>query len=94
MFVEKGRLNLSGVQVIDRSTGELGVVTQSVDISGKRRLAGEALYSLPISGGEGDVVNVLNPNSKRTVQGVVTAAGHVTIAGPKAVQIETEPATE
>jgi len=55
MFVEKGRLNLSGVEVIDRSTGELGVVTHSVDIAGQRRLAGEALYSLPISHGEGDV---------------------------------------
>jgi flagellar basal body P-ring formation protein FlgA len=42
------------------------------------------------SGGEGDVVNVLNPNSKRTVQGVVTAAGHVTIAAPKPAQTETE----
>jgi hypothetical protein len=55
MFVERGRLNLQSVQVVDRQTGELGVVTQSLDIAGKRRLAGEALYVLPISGGKGDV---------------------------------------
>ena len=55
MFVEKGRLNLQSVQVIDRQSGELGVVNQSIDIGGRRRLAGEALYALPISGGNGDV---------------------------------------
>jgi hypothetical protein len=55
MFVERGHLNLQSVQVVDRQTGELGVVTQSVDIAGKRRLAGEAIYALPISGGDGDV---------------------------------------
>lgn len=31
------------------------------------------------SGAEGDVVNVLNPQSKRTVQGVVTGPGQVTV---------------
>jgi hypothetical protein len=55
MFVETGHLDLQSVQVVDRETGELGVVTQRVDIAGKRRLAGEALYSLPVSGGDGDV---------------------------------------
>ncbi|MBV8839255.1 MAG: flagellar basal body P-ring formation protein FlgA [Alphaproteobacteria bacterium] len=39
------------------------------------------------SGAEGDMVNVLNPNSKRTIQGVVTAAGHVTVVAPKPAQI-------
>ena len=48
-------LNLQSVEVINRETGELGVVTQSVDVAGKRRLAGEALYALPVSGGGGDV---------------------------------------
>ena len=31
------------------------------------------------SGAEGDTVNVLNEHSKRTVQGIVTSAGHVTM---------------
>jgi len=55
MFVEKGRLNLQSVEVIDRQTGELGVVSRSIDIAGQRRVAGEALYALPINGGDGDV---------------------------------------
>ncbi len=55
MFVEKGGLNLQSVQVVDRETGELGVVTQRVDIAGQRRLAGEALYAVPVSGGDGDL---------------------------------------
>ena len=55
MFVERGHLNLTSVQVIDRTTGDLGVVTQNIDISGQRELAGEALYGLPVSGGRGDV---------------------------------------
>ena len=55
MFVETGRLNVATVQVVDRETGELGVVNQSLDIAGKRRLAGEALYLRPLDGGREDV---------------------------------------
>jgi hypothetical protein len=55
MFVERGQLDVSTVQVIDRETGEIGVATQSINISGKRRIAGEALYMRPVSGGLGDV---------------------------------------
>jgi flagellar basal body P-ring formation protein FlgA len=41
------------------------------------------------SGTEGDVVNVLNPQSKRTVTGVVTGRGQVTIqiATPEPVYV-------
>jgi len=45
-------------------------------------------------GGEGDVVNVLNPSTKKTIQAIVTAAGHVTVKAPKPVQPESEPETE
>lgn len=55
MFVERGRLDVTTVQVIDRETGEIGIATQSLDISGKRRVAGEALYLRPVLGGLGDV---------------------------------------
>ena len=34
------------------------------------------------SGTEGDVVNIVNLQSKRTVQGVVTGPGQVTITAP------------
>jgi flagellar basal body P-ring formation protein FlgA len=36
------------------------------------------------SGAEGDTVSVLNVQSKRTIQGVVTAPGHVTVMAPPA----------
>jgi flagella basal body P-ring formation protein FlgA len=36
------------------------------------------------SGAEGDVVSVLNVNSKRTIQGIVTGPGRVTVAAPNA----------
>ena len=41
-------------------------------------MRGQALQS----GAEGDMVNVLNPNSKRTIQGIVTAPGRITVAAP------------
>src|SRR2546421_5749563 len=45
------------------------------------------------SGAEGDSVNVLNEQSKRTVQGIVTSAGHVTmIARTPTVVAQAEPA--
>ena len=34
------------------------------------------------SGTEGDIVNIVNLQSKRTVQGVVTGPGQVTITAP------------
>lgn len=53
MYVERGSLNVTTVQVIDRETGQIGPVTQSFDISGKRRIAAEAFYAKPA--GQGDV---------------------------------------
>lgn len=53
MHVEQGRLNVATVQVIDRETGQIGAVTQSFDISARRRLAAEAFYATPM--GQGDV---------------------------------------
>jgi flagella basal body P-ring formation protein FlgA len=45
------------------------------------------------SGAEGDVVNVLNLQSKRTVQGTVTGPGRVTISGILQASAQTEPQT-
>jgi flagella basal body P-ring formation protein FlgA len=47
------------------------------------------------SGAEGDVVNVLNLQSKRTVQGTVTGPGRVTIAGllPRTAEVHTDTQT-
>ena len=55
MHVERGHLDFQSVQVVDRQTGELGIVTQNFDVSGQRRLAGEALYARPLAGDKADV---------------------------------------
>jgi flagella basal body P-ring formation protein FlgA len=39
------------------------------------------------SGAEGDLVNVLNIQSKRTIQGVITGAGRVTILSPNTARL-------
>ena len=39
------------------------------------------------AGTEGDIVNVLNVNSKRVIQGIVTGPGRVTIMAPKAARL-------
>jgi hypothetical protein len=47
MYVERGRLDITTVQVVDRETGEIGAVTQSFGVSGQRRIAAEAFYARP-----------------------------------------------
>ena len=49
------------------------------------------------SGAEGDIVSVLNIQSKRTIQGVVSGPGHVTVAPPSPPRVVArlaEPETE
>lgn len=48
MFVEKGHLDITTVQVVDRETGAIGPVTQSFAVSGERRIAAEAFYARPV----------------------------------------------
>ncbi|MGZ8350973.1 MAG: hypothetical protein ACXWU2_13165, partial [Allosphingosinicella sp.] len=54
--VERGELNYSSVEVVDRATGELGVADQSFDIGGApRAFTGEVLYATPILDDAGEV---------------------------------------
>jgi hypothetical protein len=54
--VERGELRYGSVQVIDRSTGEIGLADQSFDIGGRpRNFTGELLYAAPILGDAGEV---------------------------------------
>jgi flagella basal body P-ring formation protein FlgA len=53
-------------------------------------MRGQALES----GTEGDLVNVLNIQSKRTIQGVITGAGRITIQGPATARLATAAANE
>jgi flagellar basal body P-ring formation protein FlgA len=46
------------------------------------------------SGAEGDMVGVLNVNSKRTIQGMVTGPGRVTVLGPTPARIAAAPQSE
>lgn len=56
LHVESGALNYSSVQVIDRVTGELGVVDQSWGLGGgSRHFITEAQYGLPVLNGFGEV---------------------------------------
>jgi flagella basal body P-ring formation protein FlgA len=43
------------------------------------------------SGAEGDLVSVLNVNSKRTIQGTVSGPGRVTVTGPTAAVPSSNP---
>ena len=46
------------------------------------------------SGALGDTINVLNVQSKRAVQGVVSGPGRVTVTAATARFVQTEPATD
>jgi hypothetical protein len=49
MTVERGTVSFTSTQIVDRSTGELGDVTQTFNIGAKsRRFLGELLYATPI----------------------------------------------
>ena len=56
LHVERGSIEVSNVQVIDRQTGALGEVVQRFDIGGTgRRFVGEMLYGRTIMGGKAEV---------------------------------------
>lgn len=55
LTVTRGALAMNSVQVIDRSTGEIGVVAQRFDVSQARPFAGELLYGRSLLGGKSDV---------------------------------------
>lgn len=56
IHIESGTLNYQSVEVVDRQTGEIGVVTRPFDISSKQRhYTSEVLYAAPIMAGEGEL---------------------------------------
>ena len=55
MHVEAGKLNIVIAQVVDRTTGEIGVVNHSLALQQDRPFAAELLYGRPVLKGVGDV---------------------------------------
>ncbi len=56
LHVESGSIEFSGVEVIDRQTGELGVVTQHIGLKGAPRAqVAEGIYRLPLMGGNAEL---------------------------------------
>ncbi|WP_022698789.1 S8 family serine peptidase [Euryhalocaulis caribicus] len=56
LHIEDGGLKFASVQVIDRTTGEIGVVNQDIALGGDGRdYVLEALYALPVLDGLGEV---------------------------------------
>ena len=56
LTVERGRLEVRSLDVIDRTTGELGLVADDIAlVSGARRYVGEVLYGRPVMTGRGQV---------------------------------------
>ncbi len=56
LHIENGSLGITTMQVIDRETGELGLVTDQVDLDqDTRRMVSEFLYSRPLADGRGSM---------------------------------------
>lgn len=56
LHIERGDLTYTSVQVVDRSTGELGLAEQTFKVAGERRpFTGEVLYASPILAGSAEL---------------------------------------
>jgi hypothetical protein len=67
LHIESGAISYQSMQVVDRTTGELGPVAQTWSVSGRREYRMEANYTVPVFEGHGAVngyglVN-LNPHT-------------------------------
>ena len=56
LTVERGSFDYRSVQVVDRETGEIGVVSQTIDTaSAGRRFVAEAIYGLSLMDGRSEL---------------------------------------
>jgi len=76
LHVESGALNYTSLQVVDRSTGAVGPVTQSWSVAGKREYRLETSYGVTVLNGSGTLdgfaVLDLNPPSAPDTQTAVS----------------------
>ncbi|MCK0128364.1 S8 family serine peptidase [Erythrobacter sp. F6033] len=49
LTVERGELEFTSEEIVDRITGERGLVTQTIGIDTKRRYTGEIVYATPVT---------------------------------------------
>ena len=69
LHLERGKIEVSNVQVIDRQTGELGNVVQSFALQGKpRRYVAEMLYGRTVMGGVAELNLFGRANLNGTVE--------------------------
>jgi len=76
LHIERGPMDFTSVQVVDRSTGEIGPVTQRFEIGGQeRRYIGELLYATPLPDEVGELSLFgraqMSPGSSATVDNYV-----------------------
>jgi len=55
LHVESGAVYYTSLQVVDRSTGAVGPVTQTWNVAGKREYRAETMYDVPVFDGRGAV---------------------------------------
>ena len=75
LFIEKGRMAFTGVEVVDRRTGEKGVVTRTFDVEQERPLAAEIQYGRALSGAEVTFFGRLDVNPAQTASTQTVLAG-------------------
>ncbi|MBI1339904.1 S8 family serine peptidase [bacterium] len=80
MHIETGALDVSGFEVVDRTTGDIGQVVRRTSISGRERvMALEAFYARPIMGDRAEIAAFLRAETGEgsAVGGVGAGVGDV-----------------
>jgi hypothetical protein len=75
LFIEKGQMAFSGVEVVNRLTGEKGVVTRTFDVAQERPFAAEAQYGRTFGRAEIAFFGRVDINPAQRGQGEVFLGG-------------------
>jgi hypothetical protein len=75
LFIEEGRLAFTGVEVVNRLTGEKGVVTRTFDVAQERPLAAEAAYGRTLGNSEISFFGRVDANPVQMGRGEVFLGG-------------------
>jgi hypothetical protein len=77
MHVENGGLDLTGIEVVDRTTGELGQVTRFTPVDDRaREFALEAMYARPILDGRAQAAGFIRSEAA-AAKGVRSSVDHM-----------------